>query len=140
MIDVAEMSALLLQACPDARPALEDHRREWPDDDMPYLGTAVFAHHLLDSFRAGRFEILSSAFAVIERLLTDGNPQVRKLMTIGLFEDLQNIASWESFGNRVFRAYLGPASLAAWEEIEEMWRGKSSLMDVVRAEINRGRK
>jgi hypothetical protein len=140
MIDVADMFALLLQVCPDARPAWEEHCRDWPDDDMSYLGVAVFAQHLVGCFRAGRVESLPGAFAAIERLIVDGIPQVRALSTIGLLEDIQNIASWEPFGNRVFRSYLGPASLAAWEEIEEMWRGKSSLMDVVRAESNRGRK
>jgi hypothetical protein len=101
---------------------------------MSYLGVAVFAHHLVDSVRAGHVDELPPAFDVIERLVTEGNEKVRELTTIGLLEDLQNIASWEPSGNRIFRPYLGPASLLAWEEIQEMWRGKSSLMDVIRAE------
>jgi hypothetical protein len=37
-------------------------------------------------------------------------------------------------GAAVFIQWLGPESKKAWAEIEDMWRGKRSLMDVVRAE------
>jgi hypothetical protein len=35
----------------------------------------------------------------------------------------------------VFIQWLGPKSKGAWAEIDEMWRGKTNLMEVVRAEI-----
>jgi hypothetical protein len=45
---------------------------------------------------------------------------------------------WQgSAGNRCPYAdqWLGPKSKEVWTEIEDMWRGKNSLADVVRAEI-----
>ncbi|MBZ5699361.1 MAG: hypothetical protein LAN18_12540 [Acidobacteriia bacterium] len=35
----------------------------------------------------------------------------------------------------VFIQWLGPKSKEAWAEIDEMWRGKTKLAEVVRAEI-----
>ena len=41
---------------------------------------------------------------------------------------------------RVFIEWLGPTSRRAWAEIESMWEGKHSLMDVVRAERSASQK
>jgi hypothetical protein len=53
---------------------------------------------------------------------------------IGFLEDVQNIASWQPFGKAVFIPFLKPQSHDAWNEIERVWAGKTSLMDVVREE------
>jgi len=37
-------------------------------------------------------------------------------------------------GGDVLIEWLGPTSLIAWAEIAKTWEGKSSLMDVIRAE------
>ena len=50
-------------------------------------------------------------------------------------EALKNTASWRPFGETVFIQWLGPKSKEAWAEIDEIWRGKTNLMQVVRAEI-----
>src|SRR5207244_2351427 len=36
---------------------------------------------------------------------------------VGLLEDIQNIASHRSFGPDIFRLWLGPQSLIAWDEV-----------------------
>ena len=140
MIDVPEMFELFLAACPGAHASWKEHCQKSKPRELPYLGVAVFAHHLVDCVRLNELDQLPPVFETVERLILEGDPEVRSLATIGFLEDVQNIASWQPFGNKVFRPYLGPASLAAWEEIEEIWRGKSSLMDVLRAEAKQGSK
>ncbi len=73
-------------------------------------------------------------FSLVERMLIKGDEEVRSLASIGLLEDLQNIASWQPFGMNVFLPWLGPKSQMAWNEILAMWVGKHSLGDVLRAE------
>ncbi|MDE3137924.1 MAG: hypothetical protein KGL59_15190, partial [Acidobacteriota bacterium] len=75
-----------------------------------------------------------AAFGLMEELLIDGDQEVRDAASVGFLEDVRNIASWRPFGSAVFVEWLGPRSRFAWAEIEEMWRGKKSLADVVRAE------
>ncbi len=67
-------------------------------------------------------------------MLHEGDDEVRDLVSIGLLEDLQTIASWRPFGMDVFLPWLGPTSLHAWNEILTMWKGKHSLAEVLRAE------
>jgi len=37
---------------------------------------------------------------------------------VGLFEDIQNIASHRDFGATPFRQLLGPRSLVVWDEVD----------------------
>jgi hypothetical protein len=67
-------------------------------------------------------------------LARDGNRNLRDLIAIGFLEDVQNAASWQTFGREAFIPFLGPQGRQAWNEIERIWAGKTSLMDVVRDE------
>ena len=67
-------------------------------------------------------------------LVRDGDDQVREAMTTGLLEDIQNVGSHEESGYEVFSRWLPPLSKAEWLKIDEAWKGKKSLADVVRAE------
>jgi hypothetical protein len=80
-----------------------------------------------------------AAFRLVEELLVDGDEEVRTAAAIGFLEDVQNSASWRPFGETVFIQWLGPKSKQAWAMIEEMWRGKNSLADVIRAERAAGK-
>ncbi len=40
------------------------------------------------------------------------------------------------YGNTVFEPFFGPMSKRVWKEIRRNWKGKSSLMDIIRAERN----
>ena len=78
------------------------------------------------------------AFMAVEDLFIEGDTTVQQIAALGILETLQCSASWKPFGKKAFIPFLGPKSLAAWNEIEIMWRGKSSLMDVIRAENENG--
>ncbi len=50
------------------------------------------------------------------------------------FETLQNVASHRPQGNKVYEQFFGPMSKKIWSELQRMWAGKSSRMDVIHAE------
>ncbi len=56
-------------------------------------------------------------FSTVESLLQNGDGEIQNLISVGLLEDIQNIASHRSFSLDVFRVYLGPQSLIAWDEV-----------------------
>jgi hypothetical protein len=58
---------------------------------------------------------------------------------IGFLEDLQNVASWQPFGKTAFVPFVRPQSRDAWNEIERVWAGKTSLAEVIREERKRNR-
>jgi hypothetical protein len=82
----------------------------------------VIAHHLVDSLERGDLSEFPAAFAVLERCLLEGDEKAKELATVGIIEDIQNIASHRPFGPSVFYEWLGPESQAAWNELCEFWR------------------
>lgn len=44
------------------------------------------------------------------------------------------VASHRPQGNKAYEQFFGPMSKKVWSELQKMWAGKSSLMDVIRAE------
>lgn len=100
-----------------------------------YNDIAQFAHFVVqDLYASGDTESLQHAFDLMEHWLVNGNHNLRALIAIGFLEDVQNIASWQAFGRDVFIPFLGPQCRQAWDEIERLWAGKTSLMEVTRAE------
>jgi len=79
------------------------------------------------------------AFSAVEELFVDGDSDVKQIAMIGILEDLQCLESWKPFGNKAFIPWLGPHSREAWNLVTQMWEGKSSLADVIRAENERSR-
>ena len=77
-------------------------------------------------------------FGLMEKWLVDGSQAVRGLVVIGFLETLQNVTSWQAFGKVAFIPFLGPKSREAWDDVERMWAGKSSLFEVIRAERKQG--
>jgi len=140
-IDVHRMFELLVEACPDARQEWDEHCRAYVEEDpCNYIGVAVFARYVVACARLGQLEKARVAFDLVEQFIVRGSPYVRDLATIGFLEDLQTIASWEPFGYAVFVPLLKPHSRRAWDKIEAMWEGKSSLMDVLRVEAEAAKK
>lgn len=135
MIPVRDIVPKLLLACPTAKPAWDDHVESWAGQKRGhYNDISVFAHHIVNSFREARTEEFPEFFATLEELLQDGDAEVKDLASIGIIEDIQNIASHEEHGYQVFERWLGPLSHHAWREVEIIWEGKSGLADVLRAE------
>jgi hypothetical protein len=104
-----------------------------------YNDIAEFAQFVVkDLYPSGNTADLQRAFDLMEMWLVNGNRNLRDLIAIGFLEDVQNVASWQPFGKEAFIPFLGPQCLQAWNEIEKIWTGKRSLMDLVRDEPKRG--
>ncbi len=120
---VADVVPGFLAACSAIDAAWRVHLEFWGDapDRGIYNDAAVIAHHLVDSFELGEISEFPAAFALLERCLVEGDEPVRELVMVGVIEDIQNIASHRSCGPDVFVAWLGPASRAAWDEVNRWW-------------------
>lgn len=128
--------SLLLAACPGFQRAWEEYLDDWKGEEPgAYNNTSEFARYLVESFEGGQTSEFPAAFAAIETILVDGDQESRDIAGFGVIESLQTIGSNHPCGEDVFIQWLGPTSRRAWAEIEKMWEGKSSLADVIRAEV-----
>jgi hypothetical protein len=135
MIKKTEIMPLILARCPGFIPTWEKHQAFWQGKEAGiYNDLAEFATFIVDAYGCQDTGPIAAAFATIEELLVDGDEEVRTAGAIGFLEDVRNIASWRPFGAAAFIQWLGPKSKEAWAEIEEIWRGKTSPADVIRAE------
>ena len=127
-----------LEVCPEFAPRWKEHCDHWlPNRAGDYNDLAELVQFVIDSFDQGQVDISKRVFNHTERLLEKRDPQITQLLVVGLLEDIQIIATHYTFGPEAFIPYLGPISLHAWYEIAKIWDGKSSLMDVVRAELDK---
>jgi len=76
------------------------------------------AHYVVESFAKGVTVEFPNLFSTVEALLQKSDPEIENLITVGLFEDIQNIASHRDFGAAPFRQFLGPRSLVLWDEVD----------------------
>jgi hypothetical protein len=60
----------------------------------------------------------SNLFGTVEALLQTPDPELENLISVGFFEDIQNIASHRDFGATPFRQWLGSRSLVVWDEFD----------------------
>jgi hypothetical protein len=141
MISISQMMPMTLERCPAFAPNWKKHRESWGDEEPGIFNDiAEFAQFIVDAHERQDVQSIDAAFALIEELLVNGDEQVRAAASIGFLEDVRNISSWRPFGCEPFIQRLGPESKAAWAGVEETWRGKTSLADVVRAEIRSQKK
>jgi hypothetical protein len=120
----SEAFALLVEACHGARAVWEAHEREREGEEAPYLGMGVLARHLDDLRLRGEIACFPQVFAIVERLINEGDEEVRDLAVFGFLESLQNISSWSEQGHEAFSRWLGPVSLEAWHELEGDWNAE----------------
>ncbi|MFY9805433.1 MAG: hypothetical protein WA211_11950 [Candidatus Acidiferrales bacterium] len=126
----------LLHAFPAFLDRWKEHIAWWGGNSAgSYNDIAQFAHFVIeDLYEKGNIEETRRVFQKFEGLLEGADEDSRNLIGIGFFEDLQNIASWRPGGSKVYEQFFGPVSQQIWSELQIMWAGKSSLMDVIRAE------
>ena len=110
----------LVVAVPGFRESWENFLKEWRAEASPpwYLGMSELAHYVVENYAQGTTSEFPDLFATVEVLLDNPDPELVNLITVGLLEDIQNIASHRDFGPVVFRRWLGPRSLALWDKVD----------------------
>ena len=88
----------------------------------------------MDSFEKGHTEYFPRFFAFLERLILEGDPEVKNLAVVGYLETLQTATSWKEYGPEKFVKWTQPQSRRWWYEIYKWWEGGKNLMDIVRDE------
>jgi hypothetical protein len=126
----------LRHACPDFSDRWKKHIALWGGNPAgSYNDMAEFVHFVVeDVYEKGNLDETRRIFQLLEKLLVEADQETRNLIGLGFFETLQNIASWRPQGNKAYEQFFGPMSKEVWSELQTMWAGKSSLMDVIRAE------
>jgi hypothetical protein len=95
---------------------------------------ADLASHVVNAFEAGHPEDAQPAFNLAEQLIAKGAEPDRRAAIVGFLETVQNVASHRQCGTSAFEIYLGPLSRKAWAELNEIWKDKATLAEVVAAE------
>jgi hypothetical protein len=120
MPTIQEDIETIIATVPGFHPSWERFLKQYAGEKSPmwYTGMSELAHYVVESYARGTTTEFSNLSAAIERLLQIPDSDVEILITIGLFEDIQSIASHRDFGFGVFRSWLGPQSLIAWDEVD----------------------
>ena len=126
----------LRESFPDFSSRWEEHVAWWGGNPAgAYNDMAEFVHFAVeDVYEAGNLEETRRVFNLLEELLVAADQEARDLIGLGFFETLQNFASWRPGGSKAYEQFFGPISRQISSELKRMWSGKSSLMDVIRAE------
>lgn len=126
----------LRQAFPDFGERWKKYVASWGGNPAGSCNDmAEFVHFVIeDLHEKGKLDETRRAFQLLEKHLLDADQKTRDIMGLGFFETLQNVASHRPHGNKEYEQYFGPMSKKVWSELQKMWAGKSSLMDVIRAE------
>jgi hypothetical protein len=100
-----------------------------------YTDMAEVAHFVVeDVYEKGNIDETRRIFQFLEQQLAGADQETRDLIGLGFFETLRCFTSWRKGGNKAYEQFLGPMSRQIWTELQRIWAGKSSLMDVIRAE------
>lgn len=130
MITAADVTPLLLEACPSFLPVwqvveAENRDEEDPGSRLGYLDAGEFIRHLVSLRLENRLEEFPDVFAVIERMVDAGDAYVQELSIIGYLEGMQ-MATVTSAGldpERDFRPYCSPVLDRWWDRLNRFWAG-----------------
>ena len=132
----------LITLCPGAAPAWAEHLAFWegePDRGV-FNDFDVFAHHVVSAAKVNDFGPADTVFAYLENTFPGASEETRGLLTWGLLESIQVISSHAPGLEAKLAARLQPTTRDAWHAIEDAWRGRGSLAEVLRAEARAGRR
>jgi hypothetical protein len=114
MITKTQVIPMLAEACPSFQSA----------EELLYVALGDFARHLLELHQRCETATFPAVARVIERLHTEGDPDVKEAATIGLLEGIQNVWSNCDVDPVLFTTHLLPESRRWWDELNAFWRGE----------------
>ncbi|MBQ4879949.1 hypothetical protein J8M21_22310 [Pseudoalteromonas luteoviolacea] len=102
-----------------------EHRAFWGDSVAGvYNDINVVAHYLVEQYELGQTGDFEAIFDAVESVLVKAEDEIKTLIIVGLFEDIQNIASHKVFSYEPFEKWLGPISRKYWHDIGVFWEHK----------------
>lgn len=129
MITKDQMMPLLIAVCPSFLPTWNEMQAEQDEEErLYYIELASLARHLVKLQIDGRTEDFGEVFSVIERLHVEGDDFVQNAVTIGLLEDIQNIAGNEGLNPGKFIPHLHPISKSWWLALNKFWNGEADTV------------
>lgn len=134
MIARSEMMPALLDACPSFAPAYGEFCAEWKEDaaELNYLALAELARYIAQMFDRNKTETFPAFFALVERLILEGDPYVHNAIIVGLLEDLQNPSLHPRDGTKKpddLIPYFGPEAKYWWQKLYGFWNEGLLLVD-----------
>jgi len=110
----------IVAAAPNFLDRWERFLKDWESEKVPpwYVGMSELAHYVVENYAQGFTVEFSKLFGTVEAFLQNPDPELENLIAVGLFEDIQNIASHREFGASPFRRWLGARSLVVWDEVD----------------------
>lgn len=89
MLEKTDIIPLMLEACSSAAEAWQEHLELWESEEAGgFNDIAIFSRHMLDCYERGNTAELDAAFAMIERLINEGNDEVRAIAVTGFLENV----------------------------------------------------
>lgn len=127
VIELDQVMPMLLEACPS-------FTKQWaisevengPDDSgkrLHYIDAGDFVQHIVELQLVGQLDEFPAVFDALERLLLEGDPQVRNLAAVGYIEGFQMLTVTRRGldPEADFRPWMRPASQAIWDELNLAW-------------------
>jgi hypothetical protein len=124
-IQIEEMRQLLCRTYPGLRERVVATADDWIDSDGKFLAH-VWMHQLsklvVERLREGNYEQSEALFCVVERLINEGDDEVKTVILSGLVEGLQHHRVVEP---TLWQPLLGNSARAHCNAIDEFYGIKS---------------
>jgi hypothetical protein len=119
----SEILPLLVEACPSYEPELRRFKSDYVDDVEPFLYVAFpqFTRCLSRVLAAGDVETVQRVFALVERLIVEGDAEVQEAAVVGIIRNLQNANLHEQTSPDDYLPYLMPESQRWWGKVKTFW-------------------
>lgn len=125
VITANDVIPLLLDACPSFLDRWATYTASSIyEESLLYVHLGEFAHHLVELAKHDTTTEFAAVFDAVERLHIEGDSYVKKAATIGLLENVQNIAGHAGVTPNAFERHLKPESERWWAELNRFWSGQ----------------
>jgi hypothetical protein len=130
-LSIREMFAPLWSAAPafhEKCVSLSLINRQTGRTTLPYAVLSELAGYLIDCLRNGETDGFQGIFDVVEEWHVHGDHETKTAATVGLVEDLQNLARHDQTVSAHFLRWLLPETSISWQRVEDFWSGEAQAI------------
>jgi hypothetical protein len=110
MITIKQVFPTILEICPFYRKTWEKHLEHY-GEELLYVAVPDMLNRCIDLYEDNEEQKIVLVFEAIEKLLVEGDEDVKKLIEIAILEELIHILGDH---HKEFVKYLQPNSLRVW--------------------------